>query len=189
MKKLLCMFLALMMVFGSLFVLSACDEKDKEKDDQSTEEPAKPFQVPEGYATYENDDISFAYPEGWKKNEMGTLVMLVDMEKGNNVTVTYQAKSDVYSTMDVSGFNQLLKPSYEAAGMTVSNLKVSQTKNSGQFSVTKITYEATQSGNNFNQMMVVIAAGEYDYIITVTEGKTTPVDGLMDVVFNSLKAK
>lgn len=191
MKKLLCLLLAVTMLMGSLFVLSACDEKDKDKDDdKSTEAPGNSsFQMPEGYVIYENDDISFAYPEGWQKSEMGMMVMLVDMTTGNNITLVYQEKSDIYTTMDVAGFNQLLKPSYESAGMAVSDVKVSQVKNSGNFSVTKISYKATQGGNNFNQLMVVIQSGEYDYIVTVTEGITTPADGLLDTVFNSLKAK
>ena len=192
MKRLICTLLALMMVFGSLFVLSACDEKDKDKDDNSTEEnteqPAP--EIPEGYELYENDDIAFVYPTGWSKTELagGAGVMLLDGNTGNNITALGEPYSDIYKTMTVDEFNKLMKPTLEAQGMTISGVKIEQVKGKGNLAITKISYSVkAANGTSMKQTIYVVPAGSLNYAINVTSVKT--VDGLLDNVFNSLTVK
>ena len=191
MKKLLCTLLALMMIFGSLFVLSACDEKDKDKDDQSTEESAAPTpQVPVGYELYENEDIAFVYPKGWSKTEIvgGSGVMLLDGNTGNNITAVGEQYSEIYKTMTIEDFNKLLKPTLEAQGMTVSGVKIEQVKGKENLEITKISYDLKAStGVSLKQTIYIVPAGSLNYSVNVTTVKT--VDGLLDNVFNSLTAK
>ena len=188
MKKLLCLLLAVTMLLGSMFVLSACDEKDKKKD-ETEETKAEAPSVPTGYALYENDYVYFVYPEGWEKKDMSGIGVLVDSSTGNNITVAYEIKSDVYATMDLEGYNSLLKPAFQSQGMSVSNIKISQLKNAAGINVTKIEHTAVQSGNTMNQVLFVIPTGEYNYVVTVTQGKGKEISGLVDTVFESLTAK
>ena len=191
MKRLICMLLALMMVFGSLFVLSACDEKDKDKDDKATEENTEQLapEIPEGYELYENDDIAFAYPTGWSKTELagGAGALIMDGNTGNNITVVGEQYSEIYKTMTVEEFNRLLKPTLEAQGITVSGVKIEQKKN-GDLAITKISYSVkAANGTSMKQTIYVVPAGSLNYAINVTSVKT--VDGLLDNVFNSLTVK
>ncbi|MBQ8439304.1 MAG: hypothetical protein IJX19_01465 [Clostridia bacterium] len=192
MKRLICTLLALMMVFGSLFVLSACDEKDKDKDDKATEENTEQLapEIPEGYELYENDDIAFVYPTGWSKTELagGAGVMLLDGNTGNNITALGEQYSDIYKTMTVDEFNKLMKPTLEAQGMTISGVKIEQVKGKGDLAITKISYSVkAANGTSMKQTIYVVPAGSLNYAINVTSVKT--VDGLLDNVFNSLTVK
>ena len=193
MKKLLCLLLAVTMLLGSMLVLSACDEKDKKKDKDDTEETEAVIRdlpkVPNGYTQYENEYVAFVYPTGWSKTEIsgGLGVSLLEQSTGNSVSVAAEPKSDIYKNMDEDSFNQLLKPALEAQGLSISGAKVSQVKNAQNFDITKISYTVKASGVTLTQVILVIPSGEYNYAIYVTE--TKPVEGLLDTVFDSIVAK
>ena len=188
MKKLLCLLLAVTMLMGSLFILSACDEKDKDKD-KDEESSVEPPAVPANYTLFENDYIYFVYPSAWEKREMSGIPVFLEAATGNNITVAYEPKSDVYSTMDLDGYNTILKPTFQAQGMTVSNVKISQVKNSAGFEITKIEHKAVMSGQTMNQVLFVIPAGNYNYVVSITQGVGKETSGLVNSVFESLTAR
>ena len=103
---------------------------------------------------------------------------------GNNITVSYEQYSDIYKEMDVAGFNSTLKPYLEAAGMTVTNVSVKQLKNENGTDMTKIAYSAKTNGVSMGQTMYIVAVGEMNYIVTVTE--TTTDAKLVENVYNTL---
>ena len=88
---------------------------------------------------------------------------------GNNITVTYEAYSDVYKTMTVTEFNSLLKPALQQAGMQVSNVTVEQGTSDFDVALTKIVYNATMQSVQMKQTVLVFAKGDRNYCITVTE--------------------
>jgi uncharacterized protein YwlG (UPF0340 family) len=87
--------------------------------------------------------------------------------------------------MDVASFNTLLKPALEAMGMTTSNVAVSQITNKNKVDITKITYSASTNGVAMKQTLFVVAAGNLNYVITVTETKTdaTLVNNVLDTIY------
>ena len=99
MKKLLCLLLAMTMLVGSLFVLSACDKKEDKESEETVAVDAP--EVPAGYKLYENDYVYFVYPENWETRDMSGITVLVDAATGNNITLAYEPKSDLYKTMDL----------------------------------------------------------------------------------------
>ena len=140
--------------------------------------------IPEGYTTYSNGDISFAYPSAWKK-QAGSVVMLVNESGvGNNITVAYEAKTNMYNTFTVADFNSMMKPAYEAMGMAVKNPAVSHKEVGGE-KVNVISYTATVSGKDIKQTQYIVNAGEYTYVITVTE--TEADAALVKNVFETIK--
>lgn len=189
MKKLLCLLLAMTMLMGSLFVLSACDEKDKDKKSEDTTEEKETFKLPEGYTTYENDYISFAYPSEWTKTDLGkdSGVMIMDGTTGNNITAVPEEYSDMYKTMTVKEFDNLIKPQLTASGLSVSNVKIEQIKGTNDLAITRITYTVKSSGVTMKQFVYVVPSGDRNYAVTITETKA--VDGLVDTVLASLVAK
>jgi hypothetical protein len=194
MKKLLCLLLAMTMLMGSLFILSACDEKDKkDKDDEgeSTEEVvASAPDVPKGYALYENDHIYFVYPEKWTPNSLGDNAgaLILDGTTGNNITAVGEVYSNIYKDMTVESFNSLIKPSLDSQGLSVSGVKISQVKNARNTELTKISYTVKNAaGTSMKQTIYVVASGDLNYAINVTEVKS--VSGLLDTVFNSIVSK
>lgn len=192
MKKLLCVLLAMTMLVGSLFIFCSCDEKDKKKDKETTDE-VKEVAVPDppkGYSLYEDEYVAFVYPTGWTERDMPNGIggsMFQDLLTGNNVSFAVEVKSDLYKTMTVETFNSMIKPSLDAQNMSVSNVKIEQVKNKLGFEITKISYSATGKGVTVKQVIFVIPSGSYNYAIYVTEAKK--VDGLLDTVFESLVAK
>ncbi len=187
MKRFLCTVLALLMLFSSMFILSACDEKDKDDDEKTTEEASKElptYDVPTGYSLYEDEYISFAYPSSWTKSEMSGVLLIIDNSSGNNITLAYEPYSTVYETMDLAGFNDLLLPMLTAQGITVSGVVITQEKNDNKVPVTKITFTAVHSGVSMKQTVFVVASGNYNVALTVTEVKSVPT--VLDTVFESM---
>lgn len=173
MKKILCITLATLLVLGSMLAFSACGAKAPE--------------IPEGYQVYEDGSLSFAYPEDWTKNSGSTVILMNPAGVGNNITVVYEAKTDVYEKMTVESFNTDMKPAYEAMGMTVSNVSITNQETNG-LDVVELSYTAKMMGVSMEQTAFITTIGDRTYTVTVTE--TTQDDTLVSNVFNTLyKAK
>jgi len=184
MKKLLCTLLALVMVIGSMFVLVACGDSDDSKKKNDDDEKNETV-IPEGYIEYNNGKISFAYPENWKKTPGSVDTLVNESGVGNNITVSYEEGSDIYSEMDIASFNKTLKPIFESFGMTVTNASVEQLKNGNNVKVTKIKYDAKVATTSMTQTMLVVAVDDLNYIVTVTETEAQPE--LAQNAYNTLK--
>ena len=195
MKRFLCLLLAMLMLLLSL-AMTACDgNKANDDDDDDTpsnseksESKDAKVNIPEGYKLYDNGAISFVYPEDWDKEEESGIVMLQNAEKSaNNITVVSEAKSDVYENMTVKDFNEMLKPSLEAAGMTVSGTTVQQTENGIGTKMTKIAYNVSMSGVSMKQTLYIVTAGEKIYSVTFTEVESDA--NIAKNIFDTLKVK
>ena len=164
MKRIICALLALLLVFGCVFALTGCDGGKKE-----AETPKKPV-IPTGYQEYKNEAISFAYPEGWEKQE-GSTTLLQEKATGNNITVAYEAKTDEYEKMTVDEFNKTLKPVLEAAGLSVSNVSIKKEK-TNNLDLVKMAFNTTAMGVSMKQTILVATVGDRTYSVTVTEVKS-----------------
>ena len=170
MKKLSYVMAVLLLIVGCMAVLPGCDA-------------AKEPEVPEGYQLYKNNDLSFAYPEDWSANTGSVVTLMNPAGVGNNITVVYEAKTSVYDDLTVESFNTMMKPSYEAMGMKVSNVKVEKKTTNGT-DVVQITYDAKMAGQSLAQTAYIVTSGEYTYSITVTE--MTQDDQLVTTVFETI---
>ena len=190
MKRFLCLSLALIMMLCS-FALVACDDKDDKapidsgednNDNNNTDDKKDEPTIPEGYKLYDNGNISFAYPDDWTITDGSTV--LITAGAGNNITVVYEAKTNMYEDMTMDDFNEMFVPAYEAMGMTVSNASVNSTTNDNDVKITKISYKATASGVTMKQTLYITTAGQRTYTVTVTE--TTNDATLVKNVFDTL---
>ena len=90
MKKLLCTLAVLVLLVGTLVVMSACGGADTTAEATTTAPvttvPVIEAPIPDDYTLYDNGDISFAYPESWAKTD-GSTVLLQDAVTGNHITV------------------------------------------------------------------------------------------------------
>lgn len=155
MRKIISLLLVLTLVMSLALSLSACNN-------------AKAPEIPEGYKLYENEYISFAYPEDWSF-QSGSVDMLVNPTGvGNNITIVFENKTDAYENLTVESFNETLKPSYEAMGMTVSNVDISK-GTSNNASYVKLSYNSRMSGVSMKQTAIITTVGDRTYSITVTE--------------------
>ena len=172
MKKLLCMLLIIAMILMGAFAICSCDKKSAV--------------IPEGYTKYENDDLSFAYPSDWTRND-GSATMLVNSTgAGNNITVVYEAKTDLYETSTEAELKAIFAQAMNAYGFSVSDFKLSQTKNDFVDKITKMTCTTTAANTAaMRQTMFVVTVGDRTYTITVTE--STADQELVDTVFNTLE--
>ena len=193
--------IALMLVLVLAAFAVACDEKKPAEttgttaattaapttEAPTTEAPTtekKPV-APAGYQMYKEDKFGFAYPEDWTKTTQSGVVMLMNSTgAGNNVTVSYEPYSDLYSEMTLESFNRDLKPALEQAGLAISNASVEQTESEFDVPLTKIVYTATVSGVEMKQTVVVFALGDRNYCITVTE--THPHAALVENILATL---
>lgn len=139
--------------------------------------------LPAGYTLYDNGDISFAYPEKLSKTD-GSTVILTDMTTGNNITVVYEAKTDMYAKMDNNDYAEQFKPMFEAMGMTIAKYNVEQIKNEKGSSLTKVTHTASVEGISMDQTMLITTVGNKTYTVTVTE--VVNDDAFVNNVLNSL---
>ncbi len=192
MKKIVLTLAVLLLLVASLTVMSSCGgTTETTTEATTTTEPVvtttpetTPAALPEGYTLYDNGDISFAYPESFIKQE-GSTVILVDGTNGNNITVVYEAKTDLYAKMDNDDYVELFKPLFDAMEMTVTNYAVEQiSKNATGISLTKITHTASTQGKTMEQTMLITTVGNKTYTVTVTEVVNNDV--FVNNVLNSL---
>ena len=185
MKKIMIVLLVILLSLGAV----ACDGKEPEKTvptpvattttttgetpaTTTTTTTAKPQEptAPDGYRMYEGAGFGFAYPSEWSRQSSGNIVQLINSTGvGNNITVSYEAYSDIYKTMTVTEFNTLLKPALQQAGMQISNVSVEQGESDFGVPLTKIVYSATMQSVAMKQTILVFAKGDRNYCITVTE--------------------
>ncbi len=192
MKKFISLMLVFVLVLGSIAVFTACDSSD-DKNPSKTEEVTTAATteattaettaattaaattaaattgvvIPDDYTLYKNNDISFAYPEGWVKTD-ASVVTIQNTENSNNITVAYEAKTDIYKNMTVDSFNNTIKPVYDSLGMAVSNVKVSHKTNNG-IEITVISHNTTVNSTTMKQTQYILNSGSRTYTVTVTE--------------------
>ena len=111
----------------------------------------------------------------------------MDGTTGNNITAVPEEYSDMYKTMTVKEFDNLIKPQLTASGLSVSNVKIEQIQGTNDLAITRITYTVKSSGVTMKQFVYVVPSGDRNYAVTITETKA--VDGLVDTVLASLVAK
>ena len=144
MKRLLSILLVLTLALTCVFAMTACKEDEDPKkesqaeseaedtssedtssaeDTSSVEDTSSAETVPEGYALYSAEGISFVYPEDWTLSDN----MMID-SNGNNINMTYTAASkeaaEVYESLSNDTFMDLLGNIYEAMGMTINSYDV-----------------------------------------------------------------
>ena len=178
--RILCLALAMLM----LFCVVSCEKKDDDNEEPTP--PAKTVTVnaPAGYAVFKNDDIGFAYPEGWTKSD-ASVVMLVDETRGNNITVAYEAKTSEYENMTQAEAEEGIRELAVAMGGTASNIVLKKETTQNGLSITKISYTlAIPSVATMNQVLIATNAGDRTYVITVTE--VVADDDLLTTVLNTL---
>ena len=189
MKNVLCLLLACAMMLVSMLALVSCDPASvlvgTESDAESSTEVSTKEEVviPEDYQTYSNSDLSFAYPKDWTKQD-GSVVVLSG-SNGNNVTVVYENKTDMYEKMTVDSFNAELKPALQAAGMEVSDVSIEK-KTTNSLSVVVLSFKATMNGVSMKQTGYIITLGDKTYTVTVTE--VQPDAELVATVLDTLQA-
>ena len=173
MKRLICTLLALILCMAALVSMSACNGNGNDNNttadgnDGATEVTSP--EPPAGNKLYENDDLSFAYPETWVTTAGSVPVISDSNNSGNNITVAYEPKTTVYKGMTMDIFNELFKPAFEAMGLTLSNITISQVENANGVAITKLTYNAANAVTTMKQTIYCFDAGSYTYSVTVTE--------------------
>ena len=140
-------------------------------------------EAPEGYRVYSNGTISFAYPENWTKTD-GSMVLLKDEATGNNISVSYEPKTDAYEGFDTSDFDTVFKPALDSMGLSVTNANISQ-KKINDLRVAIVSYSAEANGSSMTQTLYIVTAGEFTYTVAITE--KSPDSELVSTVLNTLK--
>ena len=187
MKKIV-LTLTIMLVFILALSMTACSGEAETTTTEAVTTTEAPITteapLPEGYVLYDNGDISFAYPESLVKND-GSTVILTNVTNGNNITVVYEAKTDMYEKMDNDGYKELFKPIFESMGISVSKYNVEQiAKNTKGISLTKVTQTVSTQGKTMEQTMLITTVGDKTYTVTVTE--VVNDDTFLNNVMNSL---
>ncbi len=194
MKKLLSLLLVLALSLSLALALAGCPAPAPEGTptgctgnggEGSGDQPTPPT-LPTGYQWFDNDAIRFAYPSDWVMQE-GSVTMLVNATgMGNNITVAYEPKSNIYANMDEEDFATMFAPVFEAMGATVTDASVMQTRNASGQLMTRIGYTLTMNGSRMYQTMFILPANNLNYVVTVTETGTDTT--LRTNVFNTLTA-
>lgn len=173
MKRLFCAFLALAMTLSCVLVLASCGSDDQKQE---------PAATPDGYATYNNGDISFAYPSAWTVKDGNPATIADEAGAKNNITVVYEPKNDTYEKSSDAELEKTFKDSLSMMGMSISEFKRTKTKNDYN-DIIKISFVSAVSGISIRQTQFIANVGERTYVVTVTEMATDKT--LVDNVFNT----
>lgn len=170
MKKILTKITTLLILICSMFCMASCDFVFNQ------------VKIPEGYKKFENDfEVSFAYPEDWTVTN-GSIVIITSPDENENITVTYEQKSNIYKNMTEEYFNENLAPMYSAQGINVQSVTIEQLDRD----VTKISMVNSVYSTTLYQTQLIIPSSDYNYCITIT-GRTLNTT-LIDNVYNTLRA-
>lgn len=126
--------------------------------------------VPTGYTLFVNDDISFAYPEGWTKelDDDGD-VEITSATSTTNIQIDGDTPA-IMLEISLNDFKNLMRPTLEEQGMNVSNITLTESTQNG-LSVRVFSFDTTMSGYEItvSQTMYIFAVSSHTYSITVTE--------------------
>ena len=173
MKKMFCTVLAVLMVLGCMFAFTGCNGNKP----TTSQKPA----IPAGYVEYNDGNISFAYPQAWTKTD-GSVTVLAGTN-GNNVTVTYEAKTDMYENMTIETFISTMVPAFSMMGLSVSNISIVKAK-VNNVDVVKMAFTTSASGVSMSQTIYCVNVAERTYSVTVTEVQKDAA--LVSNVYNTL---
>ena len=140
--------------------------------------------IPDGYQLFSDGYIAFVYPETWSKNDGSVTILSAD--NGNNITITYEAKTDYYENMSLTKFNSELKPTYEAMGMSISDISVRHDTNRNDVRIVRLSYTVTVNEVSMEQTAFILTSGDRTYSINVTETVVSVNNALTNNVYKSL---
>ena len=140
--------------------------------------------IPDGYQLFSDGYIAFVYPETWSKNDGSVTILSAD--NGNNITITYEAKTDYYENMSLTKFNSELKPTYEAMGMSISDISVRHNTNRNDVRTVELSYTVTVNEVSMEQTAFILTSGDRTYSINVTETVVSLNNALVNNVDKSL---
>ena len=198
MKKKLLVVLAAAAVFASSALFVSCggnssDSSSKSFSDSSTPSPSAV--IPEGYAKFEDEYISFAYPSSWSseadselyalENEELTVAVakFTDVEKNNFIAAMYTAKTGKYENLTTEAYRA---PMEEALGINFEECSVEQTSK-GATKITKIYYKIDLFGLINLRTFYYLTSGDRTYCVDISE-TDEHVEGLTDTVYDTLLA-
>lgn len=203
MKKKLLVVLAAAAVFASSAFFASCggNSSDSSSSAASSESfldsstPSPSAVIPEGYAKFEDEYISFAYPSSWSseadselyalENEELTVAVakFTDVEKNNFIAAMYTAKTGKYENLTTEAYRA---PMEEALGITFEECSVEQ-KSKGETKITKIYYKIDLFGLINLRTFYYLTSGDRTYCVDISE-TDEPVEGLTDTVYDTLLA-
>lgn len=173
MKKILSLFIVLILILSTMLVLSSC-------------QGGKLPEAPDGYLMYSDNHIYFAYPETLERTDNGNYVQLSPKDGGNNITVAKGAYDSTFDNMSVETFRTYLKPGLTQAGMTITNEKVTHNTEKG-FDIAIVTYDVYAYNVNMEQTLFMLKAGNLVYSITVTS--LTDAEAMINTLFETLNLR
>ena len=175
-KRIISISLALVLFLSCVFSFTSC---------MSSDGPG----VNAGYKSFNNGDISFDYPEDWMKvpfiKTFNGMDMIMDLGgSGNNIIVYTHEKTDFFKMIDnVEKFDELMRPEYEASGFVINEVTVESGITNGLEYVI-FSFDAVQSDNSFIESQIITNAGNYTYMITITEVVSNPA--MIDTIISTL---
>ena len=171
MKKILLTILALILTLSMVSCASANTKANAGKG-----AAAPKAEISHNYVEYTDvlDNISFNIPDDWSVKE-ASITLMVNKETGvgNNISIEFEAydkANDPYKDMTAESFNDLFLNVFKAGGVQISNVSVEPIKNSNNVEMTKVSfYSKNSSSPDLTQTMYFVLAGDFYYIVTVTE--------------------
>jgi hypothetical protein len=175
--------MALLLIVSSTLCFAGCNGETESTEPESKGPPEAV--IPDGYVKFENDFVSFAYPDGWNKKDGSTTTLTNPDGKGNNITVVYEAKTDQYKNVTLDSFNENLAAPLEAMGMKVTNPTFKHEKNSGEIEITIMKYTLTYMGIVMEQTIYAFDSEDKTHLVTVTEAVED--ENLVKNVFDTIR--
>ena len=172
MKRLISYLMVIALLIGCVGMLTACGSK------------SDAYVLPEGYTMYTDEYITFAYPAHWTTTS-SSVAMLQNTENTNNITIAYEAATDLYSNLTAEAFIADLQPSLESVGMQVSDVSVTQLIR-GDTDMTEIRFNVVLMDVSMTQTLYALTVSDRTYIVTTTEVVSEPA--IAENIYASLRA-
>lgn len=142
--------------------------------------------TPEGYTTFENFNVSFAYPSDWvTKDTAGSSRTATFVSPDNTAQLAMQSgpKTTMFEEMTLESFNRDYAPHM---GGTVENVSVESKENGNGLTVKLISFSATNETMTAWQIWYAVTIDETTHVLMLTVENED--EELFENIFNSIKA-
>lgn len=143
---------------------------------------------PEGYTPYRGDDFKFVYPSTWERTEAAGTLAAFKNENGTNINITGEKKNAAYFLATADDFKKLLKQSWAAQGVTITELTCNIGKYDSDQAVSVSYVYTIPSVGTCKQTQLIRHSSDKTYVLTVTSISEQVNAELNETIRNEFKA-
>ena len=196
MKKFsLTLFLIIVLLVVGITLVSCYSENNQNQNETTTDDNEQNNNlndnntaIPEGYSTFSNEELSFAYPADWEKID-GSITYFISLDSsGNNINILFQEPIDDLSIITSDSYKNTIIQTFEAAGWEASQFQSELLTNQNNVAIAKTSCTITMGAKSARSIQFTFNTETKSYVITLTQFEVAEdTENLEEIIYDSIK--